>query len=142
MQAQAGRVILLTCPTDRVRRTEQQEGRKVIATRNQLLRDRVSSRLGGSAPPQRRGRARLLRPAPPPPLSLVDVDALTQHLPPGLDVAPTDYHYRECGQRLRKQKARMGCRCAEPGPCCCEDGKACPCWSPTRAHGAWLVSPR
>ncbi len=93
MLAQAGRVILLTCPTDRVRRPEQQEGRKVIATRNQLLRDMVSSWLGGSAPPRRGGKA---RPGPPP-LSLVDVDALTQHLPPGLDVAPTDYHYREQG---------------------------------------------
>ena len=124
VRQQVGQVALLTCPTDRIRRENQQEGRKVVEERNRLLRAMVASQRGGSAAAEpgaagsgagasgsgaRRLRiggsgggsggsdatvhgiaAPLEAPSAGQPLLLVDVDALTQHLPPGLAVAPTD----------------------------------------------------
>lgn len=49
VRQQVGQVVLLTCPTDRIRRENQQEGRKLVAQRNQLLREMIAAERGGSA---------------------------------------------------------------------------------------------
>ena len=49
VRQQVGQVVLLTCPTDRIRRDNQQEGRKLVAQRNQLLREMIAVERGGSA---------------------------------------------------------------------------------------------
>ena len=158
-----GQVVLLTCPTDRIRRANQQEGRKVVAERNRLLREMIPAQQGGGAIAAAAGSGAIERqlqtgdgssssssssgnggrvagslgsshgtagkggstkqpsggarrgsskggsseargssresggsrgqraPQPAgPPLMLVDVDGLTQDLPPGLAVAPLD----------------------------------------------------
>lgn len=156
-----GQVVLLTCPTDRIRRANQQEGRKVVAERNRLLREMIPAQQGGGAiaaaagsgaierqlqtgdgssssssgnggrvagslgsshgttgkggstkqpsggarrgsskgcsskasgSSRESGSSRGQRAAQPagPPVMLVDIDGLTQGLPPGLAVAPLD----------------------------------------------------
>lgn len=83
-----GQVVLLTCPLDRIRRAQQAQGRLVVAERNQRLRSLVSSAAGGAAV------AHPVGPGAPP--LLVDIDAMTRHVPPNLGIAPNDFHYA-CG---------------------------------------------
>lgn len=85
MRAAAGQVVLLTCPLDRIRRPQHAQGRVIVAERNERLRSLVSSAGGGAAAADPAG------PGAPP--LLIDVDAMTRDLPPGLDVAPMDFHY-------------------------------------------------
>lgn len=122
VRQQVGQVALLTCPVDRLRRKQHAEGRKLVAQRNERLRAMVARGRGGDAAPagpegqdgqqdsnqplgggggaasRRRlpdrggaGSAGTARP-----LLLMDLDGITQRLPPrsNLGVAPIDFHYQ------------------------------------------------
>ncbi len=120
VRQQVGQVVLLTCPTDRIQRENQQEGRKLVAERNRLLRAMVAAERGGSAAGAagggvverqlqtggsdgssssgssrskgggQSGRIGGMQQSAGRPLLLVDIDGLTRDLPPGLAVAPLD----------------------------------------------------
>jgi hypothetical protein len=124
VRQQVGQVALLTCPTDRIRRKQHAEGRKLVAQRNKRLRAMVARGRGGDADPSTpssqdsldsskgvdsqplggsggaASRRRLAdqgsTDGPARPLLLMDLDAITQQLPPraNLGVAPLDFHYQ------------------------------------------------
>jgi hypothetical protein len=114
VRQQVGQVALLTCPTDRIRRKQHAEGRKLVAQRNKRLRAMVARGRGGDADPTVAARDTLASDGGSggqqegavgrisssngtgKTLLLMDLDAITQRLPlkPELGVAPIDFHYQ------------------------------------------------
>ena len=103
-----GQVVLLTCPTERLRLGEFRQPRAVVAERNRQLRQLVLDTLGGNATAEAGassgGSGGAGGGAP---LMLLDMDALTQRLPVTATLAPRDFHYQCYPQSNTKFKGEL-----------------------------------
>jgi hypothetical protein len=123
MRQQVGQVVLLTCPTERFGVPDRYATRRVVAKRNELLRQMVADSRGGSAPSYAASSSRVASGGEaaggdgsgsssrsgsgsssslssgssspgPNPFLLLDLDAMTKWLPRDVALSPHDFHYQ------------------------------------------------
>ena len=122
VRQQVGQVVLLTCPTERFGVPDRYATRRVVAQRNELLRQLVADSRGGSARSGAgsNGDAGSAGPAGgsgsssssssnSSPFLLLDLDAMTKWLPREVALSPHDFHYQvsrhpECRQQQQQQQ--------------------------------------
>ena len=134
VQRRVGQLVLLTCPTDRLRPADKAAAREVVAQRNALLRQMVAASRGCSAPDGGGGGGSSGAGSDGgggkssggaggdggggttggAPLLLLDVDALTLHVPTRATIAPEDYHYQCYLQSNANYQSECGVFAAEP----------------------------
>ncbi len=122
MRQQVAQVVLLTCPTERFGVPDRFATRRVVAQRNEVLRQMVADSRGGSVPSGasgsgsagsgtaaggssggssgRSGSGRSSG-ADPNLFLLLDLDAMTKWLPREVALSPHDFHYQASMSVLR-----------------------------------------